>query len=144
MAAEARRRGAAHIRQLVMLGDGATSNMEPGQPALPPAATRSFDLFHAREHLHDLAKLLDFMLGDHQQDWLDARLAQLDAGDTGAICAAARAFPLTGRKAAELTTALGYFEHNSHRMHYARFKSLGMFVGSGQWKQPASRSSASA
>ena len=53
------------------------------------------------------------------------------AGDIPAIRAAARAFPLTGRKAADLKTALGYFEHNAHRMHYARFKKLGMFVGSG-------------
>ena len=53
------------------------------------------------------------------------------AGDIPAICAAARVFPLAGRKAADLTTALGYFEHNAHRMHYAHFKSLGMFVGSG-------------
>jgi hypothetical protein len=30
-----------------------------------------------------------------------------------------------------LGTALDYFEHNAHRMRYAHFKSLGMFVGSG-------------
>ena len=71
------------------------------------------------------------MLGDHKQDWLDERLAELDAGDIPAICAAARAFPLTGRKADDLETALGYFEHNAHRMRYAHFKSLGMFIGSG-------------
>jgi hypothetical protein len=69
------------------------------------------------------------MLGDHKPDWLDERLAELDAGDIGAISAAARAFLLTGRKAKELQTALGYFEHNAHRMQYARFRSLGMFVG---------------
>jgi hypothetical protein len=34
-------------------------------------------------------------------------------------------------KAAALDTALGYFENNAHRMAYARFRSLGMFVGSG-------------
>ncbi len=130
MAAEARRRGADHIRQLVMLGDGAAWIWNLASQYFPEA-TQIVDLFHAREHLHDLAKLLEFMLGDHKQDWLAARLADLDAGDTGAICAAARAFPLTGRKATDLTTALGYFEHNVHRMHYARFKSLGMFVGSG-------------
>jgi hypothetical protein len=75
--------------------------------------------------------VLEFMLGDHRQDWLDARLAELDAGDIGAICAAARVFPLAGRKASELGTTLGYFEHNAHRMHYAHFKKLGVFIGSG-------------
>jgi len=71
------------------------------------------------------------MLGACKPGWLDARLAHLDNGDIPAICAAARAFPLTGRKASELQTALGYFEHNAHRMRYDHFKSLGMFIGSG-------------
>ena len=30
-----------------------------------------------------------------------------------------------------METKLGYFGHNIHRMRYARFKSLGMFIGSG-------------
>ena len=130
MAGEARRRGAAHIRQLVILGDGAAWIWNLATRYFPEA-TQIVDLFHAREHLHELAKLLEFMLGDHKQHWLDERLAELDAGDIPAICAAARVFPLAGRKAADLTTALGYFEHNAHRMHYAHFKSLGMFIGSG-------------
>jgi hypothetical protein len=130
MAGEARRRGAGHIRQLVVLGDGAAWIWNlAGQHF--PEATQIVDLYHAREHLHDPAKLLEFMLGDHKRPWLDARLAELDAGDISAICAAAHVFPLTGRKASELSTALGYFEHNAHRMHYARFRKLGMFIGSG-------------
>jgi hypothetical protein len=130
MAGEARRRGAGHVRQIVILGDGAAWIWNLATQYFPEA-TQIVDLFHAREHLHDLAKLLEFMLGDHKQDWLDERLADLDAGDIPAICAAARAFPLAGSKAADLKTALGYFEHNAHRMHYAHFRSLGMFVGSG-------------
>jgi hypothetical protein len=130
MAGEARRRGAAHVRQLVILGDGAAWIWNLASQHFP-AATQIVDLFHAREHLHDLAKLLEFMLGDGKPGWLDERLAELDDGDIAAICAAARAFPLSGRKADDLKTALGYFEHNAHRMHYARFKSLGMFIGSG-------------
>lgn len=130
MAAEARRRGAARIRQLVFLGDGAAWIWNLATRHFPEA-TQIVDLFHAREHLHDLAKLLEFMLGDHKQDWLERRLGDLDDGDIDAICAAARVFPLAGRKAADLATALGYFEHNAHRMRYAHFKKLGMFVGSG-------------
>jgi hypothetical protein len=92
-----------------------------------PEATAVVDLYHAREHLHELAKLLEFMLGDHRTEWLAERLTDLDNGDIGAIATAARAFPLTGVKAAALDTALGYFENNAHRMAYARFRSLGMF-----------------
>lgn len=130
MAAEARRRGAGRIRQLVFLGDGAVWIWNLAARHFPEA-TQIVDLFHAREHLHDLARLLEFMLGDHKQAWLEQRLADLDDGDIPAICAAARTFPLAGKKAADLDTALGYFEHNAHRMHYAHFRKLGMFVGSG-------------
>ena len=130
MAGEARRRGAGHVRQLVVLGDGAAWIWKIAARHFPQA-TQIADLYHAREHLHDLARLLEFMLGDNRSDWLAARLAELDNGDIDAISAAARAFPLSGRKASDLTTALGYFEHNAHRMHYAHFKKLGMFVGSG-------------
>jgi hypothetical protein len=126
----ARRRGAAHVRQLVFLGDGAAWIWNLATRHFPQA-TAIVDLYHAREHLHDLAKLLEFMLGDHKQAWLEQRLAELDGGDIDAISAAARAFPLAGRKARDLDTALGYFEHNAHRMRYADFKSLGMFIGSG-------------
>ena len=74
------------------------------------------DLYHAREHLHDLARLLEFMLGDHRQDWLAARLENLDYGDIDGICDAARVYHLVGVKKDELDTALGYFENNAPRM----------------------------
>jgi hypothetical protein len=130
MAAEARRRGAGRIRQLVFLGDGAAWIWNLATRHFPEA-TQIVDLYHAREHLHDLARLLEFMLGGARQAWLAARLTELDDGDIPAICAAARAFPLAGTKAADLETALGYFEHNAHRMRYAHFRKLGMFTGSG-------------
>ena len=89
------------------------------------------DLFHAREHLNDLARLLEFMLLDKKQDWLAARMEDLDYGDIDGICAAARAYRLTGVKKDELDTALGYFENNAPRMRYHWFRSRGLFVGSG-------------
>jgi len=94
-------------------------------------ATQIVDLFHACEHLHDLAGVLEFMLGDHKQDWLAARLENLDYGDIDGICAAARAYPLAGVKKDELDKALGYFENNAPRMRYKWFRSRGLFVGSG-------------
>ena len=130
MAAEARRRGAGRIRQLVFLGDGAAWIWNLAAKHFPEA-TAIVDLYHAREHLHDLARLLEFMLGDGRQAWLEQRLTDLDDGDIPAICAAARVFPLAGKKARDLETALGYFEHNAHRMRYSDFRDQGMFVGSG-------------
>src|SRR5260370_597314 len=87
MAAEARRRGAAHVRQLVILGDGAHSIWNLASQHFPQA-TAIVDLYHAREHLHDLASLLEFMLADHKQHWPAARLGQLDDGHLPPICRA--------------------------------------------------------
>jgi len=50
MTGEARRRGAAHVRQLVILGDGAAWIWNLASQHFPEA-TQIVDLFHAREHL---------------------------------------------------------------------------------------------
>ena len=128
--AEGIRRGAQHIRQFTILGDGAAWIWNIAAAKFP-GATQIVDLFHAREHLHDLARSLEFMLGDQKQQWLAARLEDLDYGDIAGICAAARAYHLTGVKKDELDTALGYFENNAPRMRYKWFRSRGLFVGSG-------------
>ena len=128
--AEGIRRGAGHVRQLTILGDGAAWIWNT-VAAKFPEATCIVDLYHARQHLHDLARLLEFMLGDHTDEWLAARLEDLDHGDIDGICTAARVYPLTGVKKDELDTALGYFENNAPRMRYKWFRSRGLFVGSG-------------
>ncbi|HJY73684.1 MAG TPA: ISKra4 family transposase, partial [Streptosporangiaceae bacterium] len=128
--AEGIRRGARHVRQMTILGDGAAWIWGIASSKFPEA-TQIVDLFHAREHLHDLARLLEFMLGDRIDDWLAARLQDLDYGDIDGICAAARAYPLAGVKKDQLDTALGYFENNAPRMRYKWFRSRGLFVGSG-------------
>jgi hypothetical protein len=127
---EALRRGADHIRQLIILGDGAHWIWNLATRILPEA-TQIVDLYHAREHLHDLAHLLAPTLGD-QPAWLQARLNELDAGDIETLVHTAEQVPLTGPdRIAERDTALGYFTTNAHRMRYAYFRELGMFVGSG-------------
>jgi len=128
--AEGIRRGARHIRQLTILGDGAAWIWNT-VAAKFPEATQIVDIWHAREHLHDLARLLEFMLGDQREDWLAARLDDLDHGDIDGICAAARLYPLAGVKKDQLDTALGYFENNAPRMRYKWFRSRGLFIGSG-------------
>jgi transposase len=55
MACEARRRGAGHVRQLVILGDGAAWVWNLAAQHFPEA-TQIIDLYHAREHLHELAR----------------------------------------------------------------------------------------
>jgi hypothetical protein len=128
--AEGIRRGADHVRQLTILGDGAAWIWNT-VAAKFPEATQIVDLFHAREHIHDLARSLEFMLGDQKDAWLASRLNDLDFGHIDGICAAARVYPLTGVKKDEIETALGYFENNAPRMRYHWFRQCGLFVGSG-------------
>ena len=130
MAAEARRRGAGHIRQLTILGDGAPWIWNLASQHFP-AATQIVDLFHAREHVHELANLAGRLLAGHHDDWLADRLADLDAGDIPALIGAGRDLRFRGSLARERDKALHYFETNAHRMHYAWYRSLGLFVGSG-------------
>jgi hypothetical protein len=130
--AEARRRGADHIRQLVVLGDGALWIWNLAT-AILPEATPIVDLYHAREHLHALAAGLTGVLGDEHPHWLAARLADLDAGDIETLVTeTARLHPQLPDDTARATAkALTYFQTNAHRMRYVYFREHGMFVGSG-------------
>ena len=128
--AEGIRRGAGHVRQFTIIGDGAAWIWGIASSKFPEA-TQIVDLYHAREHLHDLARRLEFMLGDSKDAWLAARLEDLDHGYIDGITAAARTYPLAGVKKDETDTALGYFEANAPRMRYHWFRQCGLFVGSG-------------
>jgi hypothetical protein len=128
--AEGIRRGADHVRQFTVLGDGAAWIWNIAAAKFPEA-TQVVDLYHAREHLHDLARKLEFMLLNRKDEWLAARLEDLDYGDIDGITAATRKYPLAGTKKDEIDTALGYFENNAPRMRYHWFRQCGLFVGSG-------------
>jgi hypothetical protein len=128
--AEGIRRGADHVRQLTITGDGAAWIWNLAAAAFPEA-THIVDLYHAREHLHSLTRSLEFMLPDRKDEWLAARLEDLDYGDIDGIEAAVRAYPLEGIKKDEVERALGYFLNNAPRMRYKWFRSRGLFVGSG-------------
>jgi hypothetical protein len=54
---------ARHVRQFTILGDRAAWIWGIAGAKFPEAI-QIVDLFHAREHLHDLGKLLAFMLAD--------------------------------------------------------------------------------
>jgi len=128
--AEGIRRGAEHVRQLTILGDGAAWIWNIAASTFPEA-TQIVDLFHAREHLHSLTRSLEFMLLDRKDEWLAARMEDLDYGDIDGIEAAVRGYPLQGAKKDEVETELGYFLNNAPRMRYKWFRSRGLFVGSG-------------
>jgi hypothetical protein len=128
--AEGIRRGAGHVRQMTIIGDGAAWIWGIATRVFPEA-TQVVDLYHAREHLHGLTRSLEFMLLDRKEEWLTARLADLDYGDIDSIAAAVRQYPLEGVKKDEVDKELGYFLNNAPRMRYHWFRQRGLFVGSG-------------
>jgi hypothetical protein len=128
--AEGIRRGTDHVRQLTVIGDGAAWIWNLAAATFPEA-THIVDLFHAREHLHALTRALEFMLLDRRDEWLAARLEDLDYGYIDGIAAAVRKYPLEGVKKDEVEKELGYFLNNAPRMRYNWFRSRGLFTGSG-------------
>jgi hypothetical protein len=128
--AEGLRRGCDDVRQMTVIGDGAAWIWNIASDKFP-GATQVVDLYHAREHLHSLTRSLEFMLLDRKDEWLKARLEDLDYGHIEGIAAAVRRYPLEGVKKDEAERELGYFLNNAARMRYHWFRQCGLFVGSG-------------
>jgi hypothetical protein len=90
------------------------------------------DLYHAREHLADLGKSLYGPGSAEAKNWAAARCQTLDTGDVeGVVAALGRLRPRQAEGQEAVRKAMGYFETNANRMRYARFRSQGLFVGSG-------------
>mgnify|MGYP001572376970 CR=1 FL=1 len=129
--AEAVRRGIGRAVRAVVLGDGAPWIWGIADEHFP-GAIQTVDLYHAREHVAELAKLVYGPGSAAAKAWAAARDQELDAGDVEQVVAAMR--DLRSRRAEgqeAVRKAVSYFEINAERMRYARFRSQGLFVGSG-------------
>jgi len=99
-----------------------------------PGAIQIVDLYHAREHLWELARKLFPADEAAQKRWLIPKLHWLDNGKIEKLVAALR-------KLANLITnpelvktvriEAEYFEGNQDRMRYPEFRQKNLFVGSG-------------
>jgi hypothetical protein len=129
--AEAVRRGIARAQDVIVLGDGAKWIWGIADEHFP-GATQIVDLYHAREHLAKVAKLVHGSTGKKCREWFSARRQELDAGDVKTITAAlSRLRPKEKAVRKEIKTEMGYFRRNAKRMRYAEFRNQGLFVGSG-------------
>jgi hypothetical protein len=129
--AEAVRRGVQRAAQVIVLGDGAPWIWGLAAEHFP-GAIQIVDLYHAREHLAALGKLLYGPGRAETTKWTAARSERLDAGEIEQIVAALGRLRPRGQEAQEaVRKTVGYFESNADRMRYARFRSQGLFVGSG-------------
>ena len=130
--AEAVRRGITRAQKVIILGDGAKWIWGIADLHFPNAI-EIVDLYHAREHLAKVAKLVHGSTSNKKsQEWLSARRDELDAGDVQNITAALRRLRPTDKAIRkEIKTEMEYFQRNAKRMRYAEFRNQGLFVGSG-------------
>jgi hypothetical protein len=129
--AEAVRRGLGRAGRVVVVGDGATWIWNIADEHFH-GAIQIVDLYHARQHLTELAKSVYGQGTPKATDWAAGRSQQLDAGNIEAVLTALRRLrPRDGATQKAVQSTLRYFQNNAHRMRYADFRSQSLFVGSG-------------
>ncbi len=124
---EARRRGFDAAPCRVVIGDGATWIWAIAGESFP-GAVEIVDLFHAKEHLSDVAKAIHGPTSDLGREWAKERHAELEAGRLDDLLAALRVHADTSEEARR---CLGYVTTNRDRMRYPEFRAQGLCVSSG-------------
>lgn len=128
---EAWNRGWPRAAKKVVIGDGAEWIWNIADTHFP-GAIQIVDLYHARQHLWDLARRLHPYDPAGQQQWIDVHKPNLDEGKIEELAGLLRAIdPTTPELAKDIQTKIGYFERNAERMRYPAFRRQHLFVGSG-------------
>ena len=129
---EAWKRGWPRAEKKVVIGDGAEWIWNIAKDHFP-GAIQIVDLFHARQHLWELARLLfpndtkrrNQWIGLHQKRWLDK-------GKIAKLVASLRSIPTSDPELArKIRNEADYFATNAARMNYPKFRKQHLFVGSG-------------
>ena len=129
---EAWKRGWSQAGKKVIIGDGAewirnlTAQHFPG-------ATQIVDLFHARQHLWDIARALHPLDHVAQQRWILRHQPKLDSGQIEKLTSYLDSQVAEASPAQQeiLRVETAFFDKNKDRMRYPEFRAQGLFVGSG-------------
>ncbi len=104
----------------------------PGSPNLAcelfPGAIGIVDLFHAKQHLSDVAKAIYGPGSDLAAQWARQRHEELDEGKLDDLLAALRVHADANHEARR---CLDYITANRDRMRYPEFRAQGLCVSSG-------------
>jgi hypothetical protein len=129
---EAWKRGWSRAKKKVVIGDGAEWiwNLVAEQF---PDAMQIVDLYHARQHLWEVARKLYPNDEGKQRAWMKVHQKRLlDKGKikklVDALCSIDTVNPEVAEK---IQTEAEYFERNAQRMRYPKFRRQHLFVGSG-------------
>jgi hypothetical protein len=128
---EAWNRGWSRAVKKVVMGDGAEWIWNLAEPYFP-GAVQIVDLYHARQHLWELARKLYPNDEAKKKAWIKVHQRLLDKGKIEKLVASLRSFRSINPEVMErLRTESGYFERNTERMRYPKFRKQHLFVGSG-------------
>ena len=129
---EAGKRGWSRARLRVVIGDGAEWIWNLAALHFSDAI-HIVDLYHARQHLWDLARRLYPNDPAKLKAWMKVHQKRLlDKGKIEKLVRVLRALKSTHPELAEkIHTEADYFERNTERMRYPKFRSQHLFVGSG-------------
>jgi hypothetical protein len=128
---EAWNRGWSRAEKKVVIGDGAEWIWNNADQHFP-GSVQIVDLFHARQHLWELARLL--YPGDipRQKQWILRHQSKLDGGKIEKLVQFLRGIDASTASMAEtIRIGAAYFERNAERMRYPEFRRQHLFVGSG-------------
>jgi hypothetical protein len=129
---EAWNRGWSRAAKKVVMGDGAEWIWNVADQHFP-GAVQIVDLYHARQHLWDLARRLYPNDSTNQQAWMKIHQKRLlDKGKIEKLILTIRSIESTNPEVLEkIRTEADYFQRNAERMRYPQFRRQHLFVGSG-------------
>jgi len=129
---EAWKRGWSRAKKKVVIGDGAEWIWNLVAEHFP-GAIQIVDLYHARQHLWEVARQLYAHEEVQQKAWMKVHQKRLlDKGKIEKLVGLLRSVDTANPQIAEkIRTEADYFERNAERMRYPAFRRLHLFVGSG-------------
>jgi len=129
---EAWKRGWSRAEKKVVIGDGAEWIWNLADLHFP-GAVQIVDLYHARQHLWELARKLFPLDEANQKAWMKVHQKRLlDKGKIEKLVVALRSLSSDSPAVQEkIRIEADYFEKNAERMRYPKFRRQHLFVGSG-------------
>lgn len=128
---EAWKRGWSRAVRKAFMADGAECNWNIADQHFP-GATQIVDLYHAREHLWELARKLHPNDEAQRNRWIMIHQNKLDEGLIEDLVQSIRSIASPNSELTEaIRTEANYFHKNAERMRYPEFRRLHLFVGTG-------------
>jgi hypothetical protein len=128
---EAWERGWSRAEKKAIIADGAEWIWNIADQHFP-GAIQIVDIFHARQHLWDLARALCPVDETKQKRWVMRQQAKLDSGEIEKLVRSLRSLDVANPELADkIRIEADYFERNAARMRYPEFRLQHLFIGSG-------------